>query len=109
VMCLWALPVASCGGDDKSGGLEIRYRSNPTTTTTLDREGLGLNTDVLCVWRGIAFSVDKWAKTSTAEERARAAALLGDNNLSQFFIHATEAQTREACELFDGQIVEPDG
>jgi hypothetical protein len=99
--------VAACGDDDDSGELVIRRDPHPTTTTSLDREALGLNTDVSCVWRG-AFSEDDWARSASAEERADMESLLDGQNLSEFFIHATEAETRQACELFDGQVVEHD-
>ena len=66
--------VAACGDDD-SGDVVIRRDPNPTTTTSLDREALGLNTEVSCLWR-CAFGEDDWARSASGEERAEMESLL---------------------------------
>ena len=83
---------------------QMQVETGPSTTTTVDRDALGLNTDTYCGW-DTKFVLDEWTETATPSDAAKAEALLEGLPLSDFFIQATTAETQQACELFDGELV----
>jgi len=103
VLALAAACLAACTGGDGEGDA-VQLETGPSTPTTVDREALGLNTDTYCAWK-TGFDLDEWSATASASELAEADALLeGLPGLSDFFIQATTAETRQACDLFGGEI-----